>query len=68
MEIATADDGTEPIYVRQYTGVFSSLTRTATLLDANGYTQFPSRVGIGMSPAYNLDISGAARASAEFYT
>ena len=32
-EIATADDGTEPIYVRQYSGVFTSLVRTATLLD-----------------------------------
>jgi hypothetical protein len=43
-EIATADDGTEPIYVRQYTGVFSSLTRTATLLDGSGNTSFPGRV------------------------
>lgn len=41
MEIATADDGTEPIYVRQYTGVFTSLTRTATLLDGAGNTSFP---------------------------
>ena len=44
MEIATADDGTEPIYVRQYTGVFGSLKRTATLLDANGNTTFPGTV------------------------
>ena len=41
LEIATADDGTEPIYVRQYTGVFSTLTRTATLLDGSGNTSFP---------------------------
>jgi hypothetical protein len=41
VEIATADDGTEPIYVRQYTGVFSTLTRTATLLDGSGNTSFP---------------------------
>ncbi len=40
-EIATADNGTEPIYVRQYNGVFTSLTRTATLLDASGNTSFP---------------------------
>ena len=40
-EIATADDGTEPIYVRQYTGVFGTLTRTATLLDGSGNTSFP---------------------------
>jgi hypothetical protein len=44
VELATADDGTEPIYVRQYTGVFSSLARTATLLDGSGNTQFPGSV------------------------
>jgi len=47
VEIATADDGTEPIYVRQYTGVFSSLTRTATLLDGSGNTSFPGSVTAG---------------------
>ena len=46
-EIATADDGNEPIYVRQYTGEFSSIKRTLTLLDANGYTHFPSYINIG---------------------
>ena len=44
VELATADDGTEPIYVRQYTGVFTTLARTATLLDAGGNTQFPGAV------------------------
>jgi hypothetical protein len=43
-EIATADDGTEPIYVRQYTGVFSDVTRTATLLDGSGNTSFPGNI------------------------
>ena len=47
VEIATADDGNEPIYIRQYTGVFSSVKRTLTLLDANGYTHFPSYINIG---------------------
>jgi hypothetical protein len=46
-EIATADDGNEPIYVRQYSGVFSSAVRTLTLLDANGHTHFPSYINIG---------------------
>lgn len=46
-EIATADDGNEPIYVRQYSGVFSSVVRTLTLLDANGHTHFPSYINIG---------------------
>lgn len=47
VEIATADDGTEPIYVRQYKGVFSAVARTLTLLDANGHTYFPSYINIG---------------------
>lgn len=41
MEIATADDGNEPIYIRQYTGVFNNLVRTLTLLDASGNTSLP---------------------------
>ena len=44
MEIATADDGTEPIYVRQYSGTYTSIVRTATLLDGSGNTSFPGRV------------------------
>lgn len=44
LEIATADDGNEPIYARQYSGAFTSLVRTATLLDASGNTAFPGRV------------------------
>lgn len=43
-EIATADDGSEPIYVRQYTGVFTNVARTATLLDGIGNTSFPGSV------------------------
>ena len=46
-EIATADDGNEPIYVRQYTGVFSSVRRTLTLLDESGNTTFPGSLSIG---------------------
>jgi hypothetical protein len=47
VEIATADDGTEPIHVRQYTGVFTTLTRTATLLDGSGNTSFPGTLTAG---------------------
>jgi hypothetical protein len=45
-EIATADNGNEPIYVRQYGGVFSSLTRSATLLDESGNTSFPGNLTV----------------------
>jgi hypothetical protein len=44
LEIATADDGDEPIYVRQYSGVFTTLQRTATLLDESGNTYFPGTI------------------------
>lgn len=60
VELATADDGNEPVYVRQYTGVFSSITRTATLLDGSGNTSFPNmvsaskfRVGGGVTLSYD---------------
>jgi hypothetical protein len=54
-EIATADNGNEPIYVRQYGGVFSSLTRSATLLDESGNTSFP---GIVSASNFNLNSIG----------
>jgi hypothetical protein len=41
LEIATSDDGTEPIYIRQYTGIFATIARTATILDGSGNTSFP---------------------------
>lgn len=54
LEISTDDDGSEPIYVRQYSGggpgSFTTLVRTATLLDGNGNTTFP---GIVTAPYFN---------------
>lgn len=47
LEIATADDGTEPIYVSQYSGAFSSIVRTLTLLDGNGNTSIPNALTAG---------------------
>lgn len=47
VEIATADDGTEPIYVRQYTGKFASITRATTLLDENGDMRLASSIFSG---------------------
>lgn len=55
LEIATADDGNEPIYVRQYTGVFSTLKRTLTLLDGNGNTILP-----GSATAIGFNKSGSS--------
>lgn len=50
-EIATSGDGNEQIYVRQYTGEFSSITRTATLLDESGFTVFPKAILLGATNA-----------------
>ena len=75
MEIATADDGSEPIYVRQYTGDFVTIARSATLLDGSGNTSFPgnvsaaaflgnastaSKLQTGRSIALGGDLSGSA--------
>ena len=47
-EIATADNGNEPIYIRQYGGSNSGFSdppiRTATILDESGNTSFPGTV------------------------
>ena len=47
-EIATSDNGNEPIYIRQYAGAnfgFSDTpARTATILDSIGNTSFPGKV------------------------
>lgn len=59
MEIASCDDGNEPIYARQYTGVFTTVKRTATLLDANGNTVFPGTVTA-------LTFTGALNGTAEW--
>jgi hypothetical protein len=58
-EIATADDGTEPIHVRQYTGVFTTLVRTATLLDGSGNTSLPGSLTVGG----NISLTGASSLS-----
>lgn len=64
VELATADDSSEPIYVRQYTGSFATLTRTATLLDGSGNTSFPGTV---TAPTFSGSLSGNA-SSANYAT
>lgn len=41
LEIATGDDANEPIYMRQYYGVFGTVTRTFTVLDGSGRSRAP---------------------------
>ena len=59
-ELATADDGTEPIYVRQYTGTFTTLIRTATLLDGSGNTTFPGTVTASSFSGAGTGLTGTA--------
>ena len=44
LELATGDSANEPIYIRQYTGKFTTIKRTVTLLDGSGNTSFPGQV------------------------
>ena len=55
MEIATADDGNEPIYARQYSGNYVTVTREAKILDGSGNSSFP-----GTLNATTLQESGQA--------
>jgi hypothetical protein len=57
VELATADDGSESIYIRQYTGVFTAVKRTATILDTYGNTSFPGTV---TAPTFSGALSGNA--------
>lgn len=41
LEIATGDDTSEPIYMRQYSGVFGTIKRTFTILDGSGRSRAP---------------------------
>lgn len=64
IELASADDGNEPVYVRQYTGVFSSIKRTATLLDSSGNTSFP---GVVTAPTFKGALAGNADTASSLY-
>lgn len=57
MEIATADDGNEPVYVRQYSGNFATVKHTATLLDGSGNTSFPGHIRAIAGHVYAGDAS-----------
>lgn len=61
LEIATADDGNEPIYVRQYSGVYSTVKRTLTLLDDSGNTSMPGNLTVT-----NATTSGSFNTSGKY--
>ena len=50
LEIASMDNGNEPIYIRQYNGysyASATITNSVTILDKNGNTSFPNDVTVG---------------------
>lgn len=55
----TADNGSEPILVRQYSGNYATLVRQAELLDASGDTSFPGEVTA--TGGFAGDLDGTAR-------
>lgn len=56
VELATADNGNEPIYVRQYDSAFSGVRRTLTLLDGYGNTSIP---GLVTAAGYKMSSTNA---------
>lgn len=67
LELATADDVNEPIYIRQYTGAFATLKRTATLLDSSGNTSFPGTLSVTGAITSNSTVT-ATRFDGNIYT
>lgn len=65
-EIATADNGNEPIYVRQYGSGFTTATRTATILDESGNTSFPGKVTASSGFSGTLNSSNIVSSSDTF--
>ena len=65
VELATADNGNEPIYVRQYNGDFDVVTRTLILLDASGNSVFPGTI---TAPTFSGALSGNASTASTLQT
>lgn len=65
LALETADDGTEPIVARQYTGVFKDVARTASILDTNGNTSFPGTV---VAPKFTGALNGNAATASKLAT
>ena len=65
VEIATADDGNEPIYARQYSGNFATKVREVALLDGSGRTTFPVSV---TCPSFVGALTGNASTATKLQT
>lgn len=63
--IDTADNGNEPILVRQYSGNFATLVRQVALLDGSGKTSFPVSV---TAPKFIGNLEGNADSATRLQT
>lgn len=57
VEFATADDGTEPIYIRQYSGVFNTIVHEVIVLNESGNSIFPGEVSANSFLANGYTVS-----------
>lgn len=65
VEFATADDGNEPIYFRQYTGEYTTVKRTLTLLDGSGNSSFPGTI---TASTFSGKLNGNATSASKLQT
>lgn len=68
-ELATASNGNKPVYIRQYTSDkdngFAKVSRTATILDANGNSSFPGTISAN---TFNGRLQGNALTASDITT
>lgn len=63
LELSTGDDGSEPIYVTQYTGTWNgnrTIVHRAYLLDGSGNTSFPGTLTVGSTISTSAGISATS--------
>ena len=65
LALETADDGSEPIVARQYTGIYETPVRTAKILDESGNTSFPGTV---VAPKFTGSLNGNAATATKLQT
>lgn len=65
LALETADDGSEPIVARQYTGIYTTPVRTAKILDESGNTSFP---GMVVAPKFTGALNGNAATATKLQT
>lgn len=65
LALETADDGSEPIVARQYTGIYTTPVRTAKILDESGNTSFPGTV---VAPKFTGSLNGNAATATKLAT